>query len=187
VLALKREDAIELIKKHVKTENLIKHMIAVGSIMRSYAKFFGEDENKWEIVGLLHDIDYEVTKNDPKTHGLKSAEILKDVLDKESLLAIKRHNFENNNSGEPQSKLEIALIVADALSGLIVATALVMPNKKLEEVKVKSVVSKFKDKSFARRVSRERILWCEKLNLGLEKAIELALEGLKSVANELGL
>jgi len=62
-----------------------------------------------------------------------------------------------------------------------------MPNKKLEEVKVKSVVSKFKDKSFARRVSRERILWCEKLNLGLEKAIELALEGLKSVANELGL
>jgi len=182
-----RNSALNLIKEHVKTESLIKHMIAVGAIMRAFAEFFNEDKDKWEIVGLLHDIDYEVTKNDPKIHGLRSAEILKEYLDEDCLLAIKRHNFENNGSGEPQTRMEISLIVADALSGLIVATALVMPNKKLEEVKVKSVLSKFKDKSFARRVRRERILYCEKLGITLEKAVEIALKGLKEVAHELGL
>lgn len=186
-MTLKREDAIELVKKHVSTQNLIKHMIAVGAIMKGLAEKLGEDPNTWEIVGILHDIDYDITKDNPKMHALEAEKILKGIIDDELIEAIKKHNFENNGSGEPQKPIEIALITADALSGLIVATALVMPNKKLEEVRVSSVLNKFKDKSFARRVSREKIMYCEKLGLTLEETIEIALKAMKKVASELGL
>jgi len=184
---LNREEAIELVKRHVSTKNLVKHMIAVGAIMRGCAERLREDPNTWEIVGILHDIDYDITKDNPKIHALEAEKILKGVLDDDLIEAIKKHNFENNGSGEPTKPIEIALISADALSGLIVATALVMPNKKLEEVKVSSVLNKFKDKSFARRISRERIKYCEKLGLTLEEAIEVALNAMKAVAKELGL
>jgi len=184
---LNREEAIELVKRHVSTKNLVKHMIAVGAIMRGFAERLREDPNTWEIVGILHDIDYDITKDNPKIHALEAEKILKGVLDDDLIEAIKKHNFENNGSGEPTKPIEIALISADALSGLIVATALVMPNKKLEEVKVSSVLNKFKDKSFARRISRERIKYCEKLGLTLEEAIEVALNAMKAVAKELGL
>ncbi len=184
---MKREEAINLLKNYLNDDKLVKHCIAVEAIMRKLAEFLNEDKEKWGLVGLLHDIDYEKTKDNPKMHGIMAAEILsKHIKDEEILRAIKAHNFENTGI-EPKNKLEYALVAADSLSGLIIACALVMPNKKLEEVRVESIAKKFKQKDFARKVSRERILFCEKLGIPKEKFFELGLEALKEIHSELGL
>ncbi len=182
-----RDEAFKLVKEKVRTENLVKHMIAVEAIMRRLAKELGEDEELWGLTGLLHDIDFEETKRDPKKHGILGADFLEGKVPPEVVRAIRRHNFENNGEKPPETKMEIGLIAADALSGLIVAAALVMPHKKVEEVKVSTLINKFKDKSFARRVSREKIKYCEKLGVPLERFLELGLEAVRSVASELGL
>ncbi len=182
-----REEALKLLKENVKTENLIKHMIAVEAIMRKLAKELGENEDLWGLTGLLHDIDFEKTKNDPKKHGIIGAEMLEGKVPKDVIRAIRRHNFDNNGENPPETKMEIGLIAADALSGLLVASALVMPHKKIEEVKVSTLINKFKDKSFARRVSREKIKYCEKLGISLERFFEIGIEALKEVSSELGL
>ncbi len=183
---MKREEAIELLKKHLKNKNLIKHCLAVGAIMKKIAERIGENSKKWEIVGILHDIDYEETKDDFSKHGILAGQILREYLDEEGLHAIKAHNYENTGV-EPMTKMDYALIASDSISGLIVATALVMPSKKLEEVKPKSVLKKFKQKDFARNVSREKILFCEKLGFSLEEFINLSLDALKEISEELGL
>jgi len=183
---LSREDALKLLRENVRNEKIILHMIAVGAIMRELARYFGEDEDLWELVGLLHDIDYERTKNDPSKHGLVAEEILGSLVSDDVLRAIKSHNYENTGI-EPRTRMEKALIASDAVSGLIIACALVMPSKKLEEVKVKTVKKKFKQKDFARNVSRERILFCEQIGIPREKFFELALNALKGVSDELGL
>ena len=183
---LGREDALKLLRENVRNEKMILHMIAVGAIMRELARYLGEDEDLWELVGLLHDIDYERTKDDPSRHGLVAEEILGSLVSDDVLRAIKSHNYENTGV-EPRTRMEKALIASDAVSGLIIACALVMPSKKLEEVKVKTVKKKFKQKDFARNVSRERILFCEQIGIPMEKFFELALNALKGVSDELGL
>ena len=183
---LSREDALKLLRENVRNEKIILHMIAVGAIMRELARYFGEDEDLWELVGLLHDIDYERTKDNPSKHGLVAEEILGSLVSDDVLRAIKSHNYENTGI-EPRTRMEKALIASDAVSGLIIACALVMPSKKLEEVKVKTVKKKFKQKDFARNVSRERILFCEQIGIPREKFFELALNALKGVSDELGL
>ena len=183
---LGREDALKLLRENVRNEKMILHMIAVGAIMRELARYLGEDEDLWELVGLLHDIDYERTKDDPSRHGLVAEEILGSLVSDDVLRAIKSHNYENTGV-EPRTRMEKALIASDAVSGLIIACALVMPSKKLEEVKVKTVKKKFKQKDFARNVSRERILFCEQIGIPREKFFELALIALKGVSDELGL
>jgi len=183
---LGREDALKLLRENVRNEKMILHMIAVGAIMRELARYLGEDEDLWELVGLLHDIDYERTKDDPSRHGLVAEEILGSLVSDDVLRAIKSHNYENTGV-EPRTRMEKALIASDAVSGLIIACALVMPSKKLEEVKVKTVKKKFKQKDFARNVSRERILFCEQIGIPREKFFELALNALKGVSDELGL
>lgn len=181
-----RSDALKLVREHVCDERLVKHMIAVGAIMRGLAEYFSEDADVWEVVGILHDIDYEYTKDRPELHGLKSAEILEGVLSDNLLETIKAHNYEHTGV-EPSKRIDYALIAADAISGLIVACALVMPNKRLSEVKVKTVLKKFKSKDFARSVRRDKILFCEKLGLSLEEFVEIALGSMRDVAEELGL
>ena len=183
---LSRADALRLLEENVRDKKIILHMIAVGAIMKEVARYFGEDEELWELVGLLHDIDYERTKNDPLKHGLVAEEILGSLVSEEVLRAIKSHNYENTGV-EPKTRMEKALIASDAVSGLIIACALVMPSKKLEEVKVETVKKKFKQKDFARRVSRERILFCEEIGIPREKFFELALNALKEISGELGL
>jgi len=183
---LNREDALKLLRENVRNEKMILHMIAVGAIMRELARYLGEDEGLWELVGLLHDIDYERTKDHPSKHGLVAEEILGSLVSDDVLRAIKSHNYENTGV-EPRTRMEKALIASDAVSGLIIACALVMPSKKLEEVKVKTVKKKFKQKDFARNVSRERILFCEQIGIPREKFFELALNALKGVSDELGL
>lgn len=181
-----REEALQLVRAKVKNENLIKHMLAVEAIMNKTAEFLEEDKERWGLVGLLHDIDYEETKDDPKIHASVSETILKDKVDEEVIRAIKSHNFENTNT-MPESKLENCLVAADSISGLIIACALMMPSKKLAEVRVDSVGKKFKQKDFARNCSREKMLYCEKIGIGKEQFFEISLKALQEIANDLGL
>jgi len=183
---LTRDEALTLVKKNVTKRNVVYHMLAVEAIMRSVAKHFGEDEDKWGLIGILHDVDYEKTEATPEKHSLLAEEILKGLVSDELIKAIKTHNFKHTGV-MPETRMEKTLIASDAISGLLVACALVMPSKKLADVKVESVTKKFKDKDFARGAERERILVCEEIGIPREKFFEIALNGLKSVAAEIGL
>jgi putative nucleotidyltransferase with HDIG domain len=183
---LTRPEALGLIERNISKRNVIYHMIAVEAIMRSIAKNLGEDDERWGLVGLLHDIDYEKTETAPERHALLAEDSLNGLVDSEVIRAIKSHNFEHTGC-KPETRMEKALIAADAVSGLLIACALVMPSKKLMDVKVESVVRKFKDKDFARGAHRERMLYCEQIGLSKEKFFEIALTGLKEHAEEIGL
>jgi len=183
---LTREEALALIEKNVTKKNVVYHMLAVEAIMRGVAKHFGEDEGKWGLIGLLHDIDYEKTEAAPEQHSLLTAEILKGLVPDKLVKAIKTHNFLHTGV-KPETHMEKALIASDAISGLLVACALVMPSKKLADVKVESVAKKFKDKDFARGADRERILVCEEIGIPRGKFFEIALNGLKDSAAQIGL
>jgi putative nucleotidyltransferase with HDIG domain len=183
---LPRNEALSLIKKNVSKRNVVYHMLAVEAIMRNVAKHFGENEEIWGLIGLLHDIDYEKTEATPEKHSLLAEEILKGLVPDEIIKSIKTHNFKYTGI-TPESLMEKALIASDAISGLLVACALVMPSKKLADVKVETIVKKFKDKDFARGAERERILLCEEIGIPREKFFEIALNGLKTIAKEIGL
>lgn len=185
-----REKVTALLRKYIKTENTIKHMLATEAIMRALAKRFEpEKEEIWVMAGLLHDIDYEISEE--KEHCLHVAEILK----KESvdvpegvLYTIQAHGFNLHPQFEPKSKMDWSLFICDSLTGLIVATALVRPDKKLSSVKVKSVMKKFKDKSFAKGTRRGDIKMCEeKLGISLREFVEIGLKAMQAIAKELGL
>jgi putative nucleotidyltransferase with HDIG domain len=180
-----REESLERVKQHVKNRNLVKHMIAVSAIMRGVAEKLGKDSALWEAVGMLHDIDYEEVGEDWDRHGLVSAEIVADALPEEALHAIKAHN--PRTGVEAESLIDIALLAADGLSGLVVATGLMMPDKKLDKVKVRSLKRKFKDRSFARGVNRDNIRRCEEFGISFEEFLAIGLESMQSVSNELGL
>jgi len=176
---------MDFLNENVSNENLKKHMIAVSAIMRGLARKFGEDEETWGLTGLLHDIDYEKVGGDMERHGLVSAEMLEGRLPENCLHAIKAHNERVGIKAE--SLLDKSLIAADAVSGLVVATALVMPNKSLSEVKISTLKKKFKDKSFARNVDRNRIGAYEEIGLGFEEFLSIALKSLQGVSDQLGL
>ena len=179
-----RVEALKLVRKHVSNENLIKHMIGVGAIMRGLAEYFNEDSDLWELVGILHDIDYEDTSKDFKLHGLKSAEIVEDLLPSEALQAIKAHNSLTNFKAE--SRMDISLFAADAVSGLIVANALVRPSG-LKGMKPRSLHKRMKDKSFARQINRENIQLSQELGLGLSEFLKISIEAMEKVRYELDL
>ena len=183
---LTRDEAINLVKKNVVKKNIIYHMLAVEALIRSVARHLGEDEDQWGLIGLLHDIDYEMTEATPERHSLLAEGILKGLVPDEAIKAIKTHNFRHTGV-MPETIMEKALIASDAVSGLLVACALVMPSKKLVDVKVETVTKKFKDKDFARGADRERILVCEDIGIPKEKFFEIALNGLKTISTQIGL
>jgi len=183
---LTREEALNLVKKNITKINIVYHMLTVEAIMRRLAKYFGENEDLWGLTGLLHDIDYEKTEVTPEKHGNLAEEILKGLVPEEISRAIKTHNFQHTQI-VPETRMEKALIACDAISGLIVACALVMPSKKLADVEVETVMKKFKDKDFARGADRERVLFCEKIGIPRKKFFEIALNGLENIATEIGL
>jgi len=184
---LTREEALNLVKKNVAKRNFVYHMLAVEAIMKSLAKHFGEDEHLWGLTGLLHDIDYGKTEATPEKHAMLAEEILNEfALPQEVIKAIKAHNFQYTHV-KPETRMEKALIACDAVSGLLVACALVMPSKKLKDVKVETVIKKLKAKDFARGVERERILFCEEIGIPRKKFFEITLDGLKNISSEIGL
>ena len=184
---LTREEALSLVKKNVTKRNSTFHMIAVEAIMKSVAKHLREDEQLWQLTGLLHDIDYEKTEDSPNEHSILSEKILSNFdVPKEVIRAIKAHNFHYSHV-KPVSIMEKALIACDAVSGLLVACALVMSSRKLRQVEVNTVAKKFKDKSFARGVKRERILFCEEIGIPRDLFFQLSLDGLRVVSSKIEL
>jgi putative nucleotidyltransferase with HDIG domain len=183
---LNRKEAYELLTKNLRTENLVKHSLAVEAILQAMAKRLGEDEELWTLTGLLHDLDYDFTKNDPTRHSQITIKVLEGLIPQEGINAIKAHNYQYT-AQVPQTYLDKSLIAADAVSGLIIASALVMPSKKLTDVTPKTVMDKFKDKSFAAGCNRKRIELCTDMELELQVFLELSLDALKNIADKLGL
>ena len=176
-----------LLKEHLSEQVLIKHCLATEAIMRSLAGSFGEDPDTWGIAGLLHDLDYAQTKDTPERHALVTESILRQrgVCD-EIIDAIKSHNAEALGI-ERTDRFHFALTAAENVTGLIVATALVQPDKKIAQVKPSSVTKRMKEKSFARSVSREGILLCERIGMPLDLFVTVSLAAMGSIAEELGL
>ena len=181
-----REQAFSLLKEYNKNEGLIKHALAVEAVMRYCARKRGEDEEKWGIIGLVHDLDYEQF---PEQHCKKTKEILTSHnWPEEYIRAVVSHGWGICTDVEPQSELEKVLYAVDELVGLIVATALVRPSKSVMDMKVKSVKKKWKDKSFAAGVKRDVIeKGAEMLGLGLDELIDDVIMGMRMVADEIGL
>jgi len=182
-----REDGLNLLKEKIRNENLIKHSLAVEAIMKSLARYFKEDEEKWGLVGLLHDIDYEETKGNPSQHSLIGAQKLKELgVGEDICQAIKVHNEAHGIS--PETLMEKSLYVTDPLTGLIVAAALVLPSKKISDLTAENILNRFKEKAFARGANRGIILKCEEyLNLGLEEFVKIGLEAMQKIDKDLGL
>jgi len=183
---MQRSEALRLVKEKVKNRNLIKHMLAVEAVMRALACRLGEDEELWGLAGLLHDIDYDQTKDDPERHSLIGAGILEELgVDPRIVYAVKVHNEVHDLPRE--SLLDKALYAVDPLTGLIVAAALIRPEKKLGVVDADFVLHRFKEKGFARGASRDQMRTCEELGLSLEEFVAIGLEAMKGIAGELGL
>ena len=182
-----RDQAWELVQSKVKGDFLRKHLLASEAIMRALARHFNEDEELWGLAGLTHDIDWELTENEPEKHSLVGAEWLKKAgFTPEVAEAVRVHN--HTHGFEPRTLLEKTLWCAEELTGLIVACAFVQPDKKLASVKVSSVKKKFKDKAFAKGVNREIIAKCEvMIGLTLDELIEIELKAMQGIAADLGL
>ncbi len=181
---MNRNDAINLISQRLKNKNLVKHCLAAEACLKELARHFGENEESWGLAGLLHDIDYEETLNDPARHGIIGGEILeKHGVPNEIVYAIKVHA----GHFAPKSRLDWALFATDPLTGLIVASALMHPDKKLASLDTNFVLRRFKEKRFAAGANREQILACKNIGLELEQFIEICLRGMKAISNYLGL
>ncbi|MDE4542571.1 HDIG domain-containing metalloprotein [Thermoanaerobacterium sp. R66] len=183
---INRDEAYKLLKEYNKSESLITHALAVEAVMRHFAELFGEDQEKWGIIGLLHDLDYEMYPNE---HCKKVREILKEHgWPEEYIHAIESHGWKLCSDVEPVHKMEKVLYTIDELTGLITATALMRPSKSILDLEVKSVKKKWKQKSFAAGVNRDVIEEGAKmLNMDLDKVIEETIIGMRSVADEIGL
>jgi len=181
-----REEALSLLKEYNKNEGLIKHALAVEAVMCYCARKRGQDEGKWGVIGLIHDLDYEQF---PQQHCRKTEEILRSHNWPEDYIrAVLSHGWGICTDVEPQSELEKTLYAIDELVGLIVATALVRPSKSVMDMKVKSVKKKWKDKSFAAGVNRDVIeKGAERLGVELGELIENSIMGMREVADEIGL
>lgn len=179
-----RQQAYELAKSKFSNKNLFKHVLAVEAVMRGMAEHFGEDEEKWGLAGLLHDLDYEQTMNDPDRHTLITEELLKEYdLDPEIIEAIKCHNDK-----APRTKLiGKAIYASDPVTGLIVAAALMHPDKKLKSIDVDFIMRRFKEKRFAAGANREQIKTCEDFGLELKEFLGIALKSMQGIDKELGL
>lgn len=181
-----RTNAYNEVIERVKNKNLVNHMLAAEAVMMGLARKLGEDENLWGICGLVHDIDYEETADTPEKHSLIGAEILETFGYPEELVyAVKVHN---EIHGLPRlSILDKALYAADPVTGLITASALVMPDKKLIGVASESVLKKMKKKDFARGANREQIKSIENIGIGIDEFIQIALESMKKISETIGL
>jgi putative nucleotidyltransferase with HDIG domain len=183
---INRETAWNLVCEFTQSESLRKHMLAVEACMRAYARKFGEDEEKWAMIGLLHDFDYEKYPT-PAEHPFVGSKVLEERgYPEEIRRAILSHA--DYSGVKRESKMEKTLFACDELAGFITASALVKPNKSLAEVEAKSVRKKMKDKAFARSVSRDDITnGAADLGVDLEEHIAFCIEAMQTIAPELGL
>ena len=181
-----RNEALQLITDTFEADNLIYHSLATESIMRSLAGRKGEDPDVWGISGLLHDLDFEQTKDHPDRHGLVTVELLEGRLPADALQAIKSHNAEHNGTSRG-CDFDHLLAAAESVTGLISATALIYPSRKLAPVKPRSVVKRMTKSGFARAVNRDAIRECTLAGFEVPEFVELALDSMKSLAENIGL
>ena len=185
-ITMDRSRAMEELSLRLENQNLIKHSLAVESIMRKMAEVFNEDTELWGIAGLVHDIDLERIQNKMELHGMMGGDILEQLgFDPTIVYAVRAHNPLNNYPR--RRKIDKALYCADPISGLITACALILPDKKLENIDNDFVLKRFYEKGFAWGVRRNQIVSCSELGLSLETFIKLSLEAMKEISQQLGL
>lgn len=187
-----REEALKLLSDNVKNQNLIKHMLATEAVMKAlYLKLNKEANTEgisdWGMVGLLHDLDYEQCKDHPEKHGMISGDKLNGKIDSSLIHAIMAHNYKYTKV-MPNSLMDWSISCCDELTGLIIASTLISPEKKLEGVTSDFVLNRFKEKSFAKGANREQIKMCEeKLQIPLNEFVSIALLAMQQIAPDLGL
>ena len=181
-----RENAWILLNKYNKTDSLIKHALAVEGVMRHFARKFGGNEDEWGIIGLIHDLDYEMY---PEEHCVKTKEILLENNWPDHLIrAVMSHGYGMVTDVEPQSLMEKTLYTIDELTGLITAAAYMRPSKSVMDMEVKSVMKKFKTKSFAAGVDREIILkGCDLLGMDIKEVVSECILGMRAIAPSIGM
>ncbi len=183
---IERDEALALLNKHITNQNMIKHCLATEAVMRSLAERLGEDKDKWGLAGLLHDLDVE-TQPDLSTHTTETVQVLSGLgIDPEIIDAVSMHN-EKAHGQKRHTVFHHALAAGETITGLVTATALVYPDKKLHSVKPKSVRKRFKERAFARGADREIIKECEKLGLDINEFCDLALLAMQNIATDIGL
>ena len=180
------DEALSLLKEFNKSESLLKHAYCVEGVMRYVARKIGEDEEKWGIIGLVHDLDYELY---PEQHCKKSQEILEERgWPKEYIRAVVSHGWGICSDVEPQSDIEKTLYAVDELTGLVTAVAIIRPSKSVADLEAKSVMKKWKDKSFAAGVNRSVIeKGANVLGVELRDLVDDVIMGMREVADRIGL
>jgi putative nucleotidyltransferase with HDIG domain len=179
-----RNEALSLLKQHLKNKNLVKHCLAVEACMRVLAVKLGQDEERWGLAGILHDLDYEVTEKSPELHTVETVKILEEKgIEPEIIQAVKAH------AGQVpcESQMDWAIFSIDPLTGLIIAATLMHPNRKLQDIDLGFVKRRYKEKSFARGARREDIEQIQNIGLDLDEFIELCIGAMQGIHSELGL
>lgn len=184
---MNREEAIELLHEHVKDTKMRYHSYSSEAVLRGLARRLGRDEERWGLAGLLHDVDVEITGGDPKNHALRAAEMLREKgVDEEVIDVVKMHNEEATGM-ERTTEFQHALAAGETVTGLIYATALVYPDRKIAGVRPKSILKRMRQSAFAASVRRDHIYECEQIGLSLEEFVEIALNAMKEIGSEIGL
>jgi len=185
-----KSQALDLLNTHTQNQNLRRHCLAVGVVMRALAEQLGGDPDLWEVLGLIHDSDWEETKDNPAHHTRVTLDRLKDlgVTEGELVHALQSHNTKHTGLAKLEGQMEWALECCDELTGFIVACTLVLPTKKIADLTVDSVLKKFPKKEFAAAVDRSQIAQCEdRLGIPLPEFVGLSLSAMQSIAADIGL
>ncbi|MFC2167025.1 HDIG domain-containing metalloprotein [Acidobacteriota bacterium] len=181
---MKRTEAYELVKKHLKNKNLIKHSLAVEACMRAMAAKFNQDVDKWGLAGILHDLDYEITEKSPELHTTETVKMLQEMdIESEVICTIQAHAGQISC----KSNMEWSIFSIDPLTGLIIAATLMHPSKKLMEIDLEFIKRRYKEKSFARGARREDIEQIKNVGTDLDEFITICLEAMQGISEELGL
>lgn len=183
---ISRDEALDLMHAKIQNTNLRRHMLATEAIMRALAERLGRDPDLWGVTGLLHDIDLEEVDQDPARHAAVAAEWLAGKLPAEAVEAIRLHNAEGLGL-QRDGEFPHALAAAETLTGLVVATTLVLPSKQIADLKAKSVRKRMKEPRFAAGVDRDTIRECEQIGVELPAFIDLGVEAMRGIAADLGL
>jgi putative nucleotidyltransferase with HDIG domain len=181
---MKREEAVDLLKKHLQNKNLVKHCLSVEACMRAVAARLGQDPEPWGLAGVLHDLDYELTEKSPALHTTETVRILEGLAVPAGII----HAIQAHAAKVPcESAMDWAIYSIDPLTGLIIAAALMHPAKKLKAIDLEFVKRRYKEKSFARGARREEIEESRNLGLELDEFISICLAAMQGIDQELGL
>lgn len=181
---MNRDEALSLLKQHLKNKNLVKHSLAVEACMRALAERLNQNVEKWGLAGILHDLDYEITEKSPELHTKETVKILEDKgVEQEIIRTIQAH------AGQVECKnaMEWAIFAIDPLTGLIIAATLMHPSKKLGEIDLGFVERRYKEKSFARGARREDIEQIKNIGLDLDEFISICIGAMQGISGDLGL